>query len=330
MYEPSVKILFLSKKEIDSIITYEDVIRAVEDVFVADGNNQLVMPAKDKMFLDDEKTNILMPMPSFLKNINVAGMKWMRFFPKKPMGIPTLWGQLLILSDPVSGLPFAVMDATTITDMRTSGGHAVVAARYLAKKDSKVLSVLGCGAQGRAGIISFDKNFDLDYIKVYNRKSTSIEECKRFTDGKLRAKLLFVGSPEELMEGTDILLSATTSRTPLVKSEWIPEGCLVNAMSSFYDVDPKITKYADKWVLGHRFGDKIQIVDNPAIKPNLSYDDVYASLGEIICNRVKGRENDKERIVFSHMGMGALDISVGKRIYDIAVERGIGKKIRMI
>lgn len=330
MNEKKVEVLFLSKQDIDSIITFENVVEAVEEVFIADGNHQLIMPAKDKMFLDENKSNILMPMPGYLKNINVAGMKWMRFFPTKPKDIPTLWGQLLILSDPATGFPFAIMDATTITDMRTSGGHAVVAAKYLAKQNPKVLGVLGSGAQGRAGILSFDKHFDLDYIKVYNRKSPSIDICKNLVKGKLHATIAFVDTPEELVEGVDILLSATTSKIPLIKSDWIPEGCLVNAMSSFYDVDPMITKEADKWVLGHRFGDKMQIVDNETIRPNLSYNDVYASLGEIVCGYKKGRENNKERIVFSHMGMGALDISVGKKLYDIAIEKNMGQKLQLI
>lgn len=328
MSAPEVNIRFLSKSDIESMITYRDVVEAVEGAFRSDGEGKMILPPKHK--LPFEGRNILMPMTGYLQDMNAAGMKWMRFFPEQPEGIPTLWGQLLIMSDPHTGLPIAIMDATTITDMRTSGGHAVVAAKHLAKQSSKVLAVVGCGAQGKAGIRSFDENFTLAEIRVLDASEEGKKQCAALFDGKLRAKLTFPASKEELLEGADILLTCSGSQTPIILAEDIPKGCFVAGIASFYDLDPTLSHKADKWVLGHQGGDKLQIIDNPKFEGILSMDNVYATLGEIVTGKKPGRENDDEIISYSHMGMGSLDVAVGKKMLEKATEKGIGQMLKLI
>lgn len=329
MQEHRVEILYLNKQDVDSLCTYPDVVAAVEEAFYADGMGQMIVPSKEVMRVGAERANCIFAMPGCLENLETAGVKWTTFYPKQPESYPTIWAHILILSHIHNGIPYAILDATTITNMRTSGGHAVVAAKYLAKKNAKVLSILGCGAQGCSAIHSFDENFTLERIKVYDSYAPSIERCREEMAGKLRAKLEFVDSPQALTEECDILLSATTCRTPLIQAEWIPAGCLVDAMFAFNDIDPQISRLADKWVVGNRASDKIEILDHPHFGHLLSGDDIYASLGEIVCGKLPGRENDQERIVFSHMGMGTLDIAVGTRLVKKAQALGIGQTLRL-
>lgn len=329
MAEYPVDLRFLSKQDVDSLITYEDVVQAVEQVFLADGLGELVVPRKEKMVLDKEGKKVLLPMPGYIKTMDTAGMKWMSFYPDKKE-IPAIWGQLLILTDPDSGLPYAVMDATTITNMRTAGGHAVVAAKYLARRDSKVLSVIGCGAQGRSAIASFDRSFDLERIIVYDSFPDSLKRCKQELEDRLRAKLCFADSIYEAVSQADILVTATTSKTVLVKEEMVPEGCFCAAVYCFNDLDPKLSRGADKWVLGHGLSDQVQVLDNRNYGPLISGENVYTTLGKIVAGKKPGRTGDRECIVYTHMGMGPLDIAVGRTVYEKAVRQNVGQILHLI
>lgn len=323
------EVLFLSKADIDAIITYEDVVAAVESAFRADGNGDMYIPPKEIMEVQPGTANALFAMPGLLKDIGVAGVKWTGFYPQNPDGLPTLWGLLLLLSHMRNGQPFAILDATTITAMRTAGGHAVVAARHLARSGAKTLGVLGCGAQGRSGIQSFDRHFALDRIVVHDARPEFFDRLRPELAGTLRAKLEWAETPEALARQSDILLTATTCETPLIKAEWIPKGCFVAAMYAFHDLDPAFGAAADKWVLGHAGSDRIEILDEPAFRGKIDAANVYGTLGEIVAGKKHGRQNDEERIVFTHMGMGSLDIAVGTRLVEKARKQGLGKTLRL-
>lgn len=330
MSQRKTELLFLNKADVESIITYEDVVVAVRKAFEADGNGQMIVPSKDVMMIGEEaKKNFIFAMPAYLGNIGVAGVKWTNFYPFQKEDIPPIWAHILVLSQGENGQPYAIMDATTITNMRTSGGHAVVAAQALAKKSSKTLSILGCGAQGCAALQSFDKHFELETIKIYDIKPEVMENVQKKFQPQTRAKIVPVASPQNLTQGCDILLSATTCRQPLIKTSWIEKGCFVDAMFAFNDLEPNLTSAADKWVLGHRESDRIEILEHRNFGHLLNAKDVYASLGEILTGKKPGRESDDEIIVYSHMGMGSLDISVGNRLYEIAREKGIGQKLQL-
>lgn len=326
----SVKMLFLGKKDVERLITWADIWEAVDEVFVSDGLGELVVPKKDPIRMDDGRS-ILLAMPGYLRSCQIAGMKWMRSFPNHPDGIPQLWGQLMVLSDSVSGLPIAVMDATTITAMRTAGGHAVIAAKYLAKKDSRTLSVLGSGAQALAGIESFDGAFSLETIRVYSPHVLEKESVLREQLQHLRAKLVLCSRVEELYDGCDILLTASSNRKhPKLEPDRIPEGCFISSMTSFYEIGTDILQRADKWVLGHRVSDRMQILQDQTFSAKVAEEQVYGTLGEIAVGKLAGRSSDKEIILYTHMGMGAFDIAVGKRLYDKAMAQGIGTMLDLI
>ncbi len=325
-----IEILLLSKQNVDALISHDLVFEAVEATFRADGEDKLVIPKKDPIMLQEDGRTMLMAMPGYLKPMNLAGFKWMRNYPQKPNDIPQLWGQLLVMSKADTGLPYCIMDGTTITAMRTAGGHAVIAAKYLAKKDSRCLSVLGSGAQALAGIRAFDYFFSLECIKLYSphamQKQTQIHNAL----GNLRGELRFCNDPKDLCEDADILLTASSGNKHVIKPSWIPDGCLIASMTSFQDIPCETSRLVDKWVLGHYASDVSQILMHPRFQQELSQSNVYGTLGKIICGELPGRERINEKILFTHMGMGALDLAVGDLIYKRAKKENYGQSWRLI
>jgi ornithine cyclodeaminase/alanine dehydrogenase-like protein (mu-crystallin family) len=313
----------LSGSEVRGLLNVRDVLRAVENTFRDIGKGAVFHPAKEPIWLNDNRTNMIMAMPAYLKGQGLASVKWVSMFKEQLPGYPTCGGTILILNSAENGQPYAILEATLITAMRTAGGHGAIAAKYLAKRDSSVLAVIGCGEEGRAGVDALLELFPLEQVYACDISDEAVNAFERHVGN--RATVVRRTNAEKAVRGSDIVLMATTSRKPLVLFDWLPKGCTVLGLYSFYDLEPICSKRADKWVLGSKFTDGKQIVGDPLLEEHgLSMDNVYADLGEIVTGQVPGRENESEIIVYSCLGMGALDAAVGETVYRGAVEKGIG------
>ena len=322
-----INVRMISKDEVEKLVSPADVLEAVDATFKALGRGEIFHPVKEPMWMGKENANMLIAMPAHLKDKKIVGMKWVNMFTYQQEGIPSSYGNLLILSHEENGQPYAIIEATSITTMRTAGGHGVVAAQYLAKKSSKVLAVVGCGAEGMAGIRSFLYAFPgLEELRLCDKNPEALERVKQEFGGKI--KITVGKDARDAVEPADIVLLVTTARKPLVMYEWLKKGCFVSGLYSFNDLDPECSRKADKWYLGSRDTDYHQIIKAPNLAQyTLSMDEVTGDLGEVAAGKCPGRENDDEIIVYTHMGMGALDVAVGDIIYRRAKEQNIGTVI---
>lgn len=322
-----ISIRMISKRQVEELLTPDEIMQTVEQTFRALGEGSIFHPVKEPIWLDEEKHNMLIAMPAYLRGDGVVGMKWISLFERQQPGLPSSYGNLLILNHPENGQPYAILEATSITTCRTAGGHGVVAAKYLAKKDSKVIAMIGCGEEAKAGVRSFLTAFPrAEELRVCDLRAEAMEEMVRLFGERVRV----VRCPDarDAVEPADIVMTVTTARRPLVMFEWLKKGAFVSGLYQFYDLDPTCSAKADKWVLGSRDTDSHQIVHNPLMAEHrLSMENVYADLGEIVAGKVPGRTGDDEIIVYTHMGMGALDVAVGELAYRRAVARGVGTVI---
>jgi ornithine cyclodeaminase/alanine dehydrogenase-like protein (mu-crystallin family) len=316
----------LNKREVDSLLDYREVVDIVEDVFRMDNAGGLLLGEDGHATFGN--SGGMLSMPGCIPKIETGGVKWLGYFNRKSDSpYPTSWGNILILNHSETGLPFAILECTSITVYRTAGGHAVAGAKALARKDSKRLGVVVAGAQGKTGILSFDKAFHLETILLYSKPEEQRNALRNELAPLLRAEIRTVDSAEELVRNSDILLTASGAKDVIVREEWIQKGTTVSAVSAFGDLDVAFGKKADKWFIGQKPADIAHIVKSPRFGGELDENDVKGTLGELLSGRIKGRESDDERILFSHMGMAALDIAVGKRLYDKARAGGVGTEL---
>lgn len=322
-----IKIRMISKTEVEHLISPQDVLEAVDETFRALGEGKIFHPVKEPIWMGKENANMLVAMPAHLKDKKIVGMKWVNLFTYQQEGIPSSYGNILILSHEENGQPYAIIEATPITTMRTAGGHGVIAARYLAKKDSKILTVVGCGAEGMAGIRGFLYEFpQLEELRLCDKNPAVLEKVKKEFEDKIH--ITTWEDTKEAVEPADIVLMVTTARKPIVMYEWLKKGCFVSGLYSFNDLDPECSRKADKWYLGSKNTDYHQIIKNPYLESyHLSMDNVIGDLGEVAAGKCPGRENDDEIIVYTHMGMGALDVAVGDMVYRRAEEQNVGTMI---
>lgn len=322
-----IEVRMISKTQVEQLLTPADVQKAVDDTFKALGNNEIFHPVKEGIWSGKDNLNMLLAMPAHVKDKKIVGVKWVNLYTYQQPGLPSSYGNLLLLSHEENGQPYAIIEATAITTMRTAGGHGVVAAQYLAKKSSEILTVIGCGEEAKSGIRGFLHAFPgLKELRVFDINPKAMETMKELFGDKVQVTAC--SSAQEAVEPADIVLMVTTARKPIVMYEWLKKGCFVCGLYSFNDLDPECSRKADKWYLGSRDTDFHQIINAPQLKQhNLSMDNVFGDMGEVATGKCAARENDDEIIVYTHMGMGALDIAVGDIVYQRAVEQNIGQII---
>lgn len=319
------EILMLSEEDIREILDPQTVIAIVEDVFRSLANGTPIMPAISRITVDESANNFFLILPSALTDQGIVGMKWFSGFMTPKPGYPFSHGNLILVCDTQTGSPLAITGASTITAMRTAGGHAVIAAKYLARKNPMTLSVLGCGNQARAGIRGFLTQFaSLERINIYDSWQGSMDSIEALYGDKVQ--IVKHTNPESAIQGADIILTVSTAKEIQVRPETIAKGTTLLALNAFVDVDPKISETADKWVLGNWAEDTHNIIDSPLLRHDYPLDEnrVYAEMADIVSGKKAGRESDDEIILYTHMGMGVFDIACAHAAYKKATKMNRG------
>jgi ornithine cyclodeaminase/alanine dehydrogenase-like protein (mu-crystallin family) len=325
------KILYITGGEIKGLLSWKEIIETCDAVFrwIGKGEIEQYHVSPIRYSGQENSTSFAMPFPALVKPLSVIGNKWGGGSPNNiKAGFPGFTAQIA-LNDAQTMLPIAIMDGTEVTAMRT-GGHAAVGAKYLARKDSETIAVIGCGIEGRSFLAAMDSLFKLKEAKIYDIAKTTAIEYAETMGKKLSLNILPCNSPREAVKNADIICMCTTATEVIVRDEWVEEGCHVAVTKAFTDLDPKFSKTAQKWALGNWKIDSDWFGKPPFSSiPDLSPNDAYADMSEIAIGEKPGREAADERTVMTHMGMGALDVAVGYRVYEAALEKGLGIRLKL-
>lgn len=307
--------LFLSRNDVRGLLNMADVIEAVEQAFRHRALGNARTPAKAYLVLDQGDFRA---MPAALPGL--VGMKWANVHPQNPpLGLPTVMA-ILIYNDPATGYPLAVMDATDITAYRT-GAAAAIASRYLARKDSHTLGIIGAGRQAYTQLVAHAELFDLSLIRVFDRLDAAVEELiSSFPEYPLKACSL-----EETV-ASDIVCTLTPAQEPFVKREWVTLGTHINAIGADAvgkeELEPSILKEAIIVVDDLAQASAAGEINIPIKKGLIAIEQVYATLDEIIAGKKQGRIDEKVVTVFDSTGLAIEDIAVANLVYKKAQQIG--------
>ena len=307
--------LLLNKSAVKDLFNMRDVLQAVENAFRAWINGKASMPTK--AYIVVEKGDFR-AMPAAIPE--AVGMKWVNVHPQNPAGgLPTVMA-ILIYSDPETGYPLAIMDATDITSYRT-GATSAIASKYLARPDSKTIGIIGAGHQAYAQILAHAEVFDLKMIKVFDYSRTAIEKLTG-----LLPEYPVKGCSLEEAAASDIVCTLTPSRVPFLKKDYVQPGTHINAVGADAagkeELDPSILKEAVVVVDDLRQASTAGEINVPVTKGLFAVDDVYATLGEIIVGRKQGRTNNDVITVFDSTGVAIEDVATAKLVYQRAKQIG--------
>lgn len=320
------EMLFLSEMDIRLLLTPERVVSIVENVFRSIGSGSAILGPFGRMPVTEDEQNFYLMLPSVLPLDGIAGMKWFCGYANPKPGYPFSHGNLIILTDIETGSPILVCGASTITAMRAAGGHGVVAAKYLASSDPDILTVIGCGRQAQAGIESFLIQFpSIEKVNVFDRIPDAANRLKTIYADK--TNVVVCKDVESAVRESNLVMTVSTSKDIIVRAEWIENGTTIIAINAFSDLDPRIAERADKWILGNIHEDTRSIIQSPLLRHNYPLEEraIYADLSQIVCGVLVGRERADEIILYSHMGMGLLDIACAKEAHSQAKINNVGQ-----
>lgn len=316
--------LILTASEVKSLISMKDAISAVEDVFKLHALGKTQMPKK--IYLQFEEGD-LRAMPAFANGY--AAVKWVNSHPNNYLKkLPSVMA-VLILNDPSTGFPLAIMDATFLTSLRT-GAAGGVAVKYLARRDSKTIGFVGCGTQARFQLEGILSILNVENALGYDVSKENLEKFKKFCENfgvEFKAK-----DVKEVCD-CDVLVTSTPSRGPVVRDEWVKEGLHINAIGADapgkQELDEKILLRAKIVVDDYEQAIHSGEVNVAISKGLLNPKSIHASLGEVIAKIKAGRECNDEITVFDSTGLAIQDVAVAKIVYERALKKGVGRRVQL-
>ncbi|HOW13878.1 MAG: alanine dehydrogenase [Methanosarcina sp.] len=325
-----MEVLWLAQEEVKSVIDMHSDMQVVERAFRQHGLGKVQMPPKSYLYYTAYNGD-LRTMPAYLEEEDITGVKIVNVHPGNPMrNLPTVMA-LIILISPETGAPVAIMDGTYLTDIRT-GAAGGIAAKYLARKDSKVIGLVGAGNQARTQLEALCEVFEPESVRINSRTKESCEKFIREMADIVPCEIRYEESIEKVCD-CDILVTTTPTRKPIVKSSWIKEGTHINAIGADAvgkeELDPEILLRSkiivDDMVQALHSGE----VNVPLSKHYISENDIHAQLGEVMVGLKPGRTSEDEITIFDSTGLAIQDVATAHLVYERAVREGLGRQVRM-
>ena len=310
------KTLVLPGNRIHSLVDMRRVLEISKKAFAAHARCKVQMPAKICIHLDPYNGDFR-AMPAYVEGIEACGVKWVSVHPdNRKRGLPAVMA-LIILSDPATGFPLAVMDGTFITNLRT-GAAGAIAASCLAKKGSSRIGFVGCGVQAGFQLFALSRVFKLKAISLYDADRAQAANFARRSKRLVRT-VTVCKTVEECVSRQDIVITTTPSRKPIVRSSWISPGTHINAIGADAkgkeELDPAILKRArvvvDDLTQAMHSGE----INVPVSKKVFKASDICATLGQVIIGKRRCRTSDSDITIFDSTGLAIQDIAVASYVY---------------
>jgi ornithine cyclodeaminase/alanine dehydrogenase len=315
------QILYLSQADVTKVdLDMATVINLLETAFREKGAGKVEMPPKPGVHTMPDA--FIHAMPAFIPALKSAGIKWVSGYPENyKRGLPYITG-LLILNDVETGIPYAVMDCSWITAYRT-GAASALAARYLARSDSKTVGILACGVQGRTNLEALKVIFPIERVYAYDILPDVQKQYVADMSAKFGFEVIGVQEPRQAVVNSDLVVTSgpiLKHPTPTILKDWFQPG----AYGSAVDFDSYWTGEALSQMDRISTDDHAQYQYYKSVGYFGSTPDPYADLGEIVAGLKPGRQDPSERTLAINLGLALDDMAVAPEIYRRAKALGIG------
>lgn len=317
-------VLYLSRKDVETIaLPMCEIINAIEEMFKEKGMGRTEMPPKPG--IHTRPNAFIHAMPAYIPSMDSAGIKWVSGYPgNQAKGFPYITG-LLVLNDPETGVPLAIMDCTWITAKRT-GAATALAAKYLARPESATVGIVACGVQGRNNLEALSCLFKITRVKAYDLYPEIAERYAREMSVTLNIEIEPVRTLPKAVKGLDIVVTSgpiLKNPNPLIEPGWLAPGTFASPVDfdSYWQGGAfrEINKFAtDDLAQMHYYRHEGYFKETP---------EPYADLGEIAAGLKPGRESAEERTMSMNLGIALDDMATAILIYQLAKTKGIGAEL---
>jgi len=323
--------LMLSRSEIAELLSLEECIAAVERVFQLYGEGKTQPPGILGVHAHDGGFHIKAGLLELDRSFFAAKIN--ANFPQNAnrFGLPLIQG-VILLADAQNGYPLAIMDSVEITIQRT-GAATAVAAKCLARPDSKSILICGCGNQGRVSLQALAKFFSLEHVFAYDIDG---DQARRFADelsSQLQIPVEQTSDVRAAMKRSDICVTCTPSTRFFLKQEYVQPGTFIAAVGA----DSETKQELEPELLA-RNKTVVDIVEQCASIGELHHaiacglmtkEQVHAELGAVVAETKPGRTSADEIIVFDSTGMALQDVIAAASVYTKAINKGVGRMLNL-
>jgi alanine dehydrogenase len=305
--------LYVTESDVEALLTPEDAVAAIEECFRRMARGAIENMPRRRLRLDD---GALAVMAAADRELGVAGSK---VYAATRRGVPFV---VTLFSD---GETAALIEADRLGRLRT-GAASGVAARHLAKSDARTLGIIGCGHQAETQVACICAALPgIEQVVAYCRTPERLEAfCERVGAEP--------GESHRDAAGHDVVVTATTSKDPVLRGEWLSPGTLVCAMGanvpSSRELDDVVLERAAFVCCDSLEQTRIESGDliEPIEHGVLDWLEVH-ELHEVVAGETEGRQSDDDIVVFKSNGLAAWDVAIGVAALERARERGIGQKL---
>jgi alanine dehydrogenase len=327
------KTLILSRTDMIGLLTPAEYNDCVEHAFRMHGLGRVYMEPKGHIVLDRYPGEFEV-MPSYIEEPEAAACKWVSIREDNArFELPTVFS-ILVYTHPESGFPLAICDGSHHTMMRT-GASAAVSAKWLARKDSSVLAIVGAGTVGRGALATCNEVFPWQEVRVWSRSEATLDAfVEEQQPGYPSFELEASTDLERVVRGADVIVTGTHARGALVDAEWVSPGAHIAALGADLEgeqeLDPAILQSARIFVDDIRQC-RTDGEINVALREGLiGEDDVAGEIGKVIAGELEGRQSDDQVTVFDSTGIALQDSATVPLEYERAVAAGVGVEKKMI
>jgi alanine dehydrogenase len=324
--------LILSESDVQNLIDIDELIAALEQAHIQYSTGKAVMPVRLVVPLNEIQGRIT-SMPGYLSQDKALGIKIVTYFQNNPTcGLPAILASIMLFSAD-TGKMIAVMDGSYITAIRTACASAM-ATKALANPATPALGILGAGVQARAHIRALSRVRHLSKIQVYSPSGASGQKLRNELEEEVRVPIELVGSAEAAVRDADLIVTATTAKTPILKREWVRPGAHINAVGSHR---PDVRELDGATLAGA----KVVVDSREAImaecgdillaikEKSFTEQDIHGEIGEVLAGTKDGRNNVGEITLYKSVGIAIQDVAAAHLVYQKAVQRKIGTEVEI-
>ena len=329
----------LTRDEVKKVIDLKETIDAVRNVYKLKSEGKAVIwPLVNYEFIDEHAAMDI--RSGYIKGEQLHGLKMLNNFPEnREKGLPPFNG-IMMVYDSNTGMPIGIMDASYVTCMRT-GAAGALGVDILARKDAKVLTVLGAGKQApfqMAATLTLRPEINRVYV-VDPMSMKAAEDFAKNIGKLLKADFdidaggveFIAADAEKAARDSDAVITVTPSRKPIIMKEWLKPGvhlsCLGSDMETKQEIESKIS--ADARIFTDDKAQCIRVgeIEIPLKEGVITEDNIAGEIGDVIAGKIEGRQNEEQITLFDATGLYILDLVTAKTAIVRAKEAGIGADI---
>ena len=321
-----MNVLVISHADVARLLPMEACIEVMAGALRVTSRGGAVLPLRSVVWMPD-RTGMIGLMPGFLGQPTSLGLKVVSIFPgNHAAGYDSHQG-VVMLFDTQHGSPMAIIDASSITAIRTAAVSGV-ATRALARADAGDLAILGSGVQAATHLAAMRAVRPLRRVRVWSRNQ---DNARKFASAS-PIPVEVMATPRAAVEGADLICTTTATPTPILEGAWLAPGAHINAVGACFATTRELDTAAvarARLIVDSLESTIAESGDFLFAKAEGAIDDqhIIGELGDLLLDRFTGRRSDSEVTLFKSLGIAIEDLAAAHHIYTQAIATGAGVSV---